>query len=148
MTRRLLLLTLLLFLAISAVACGNAATPVATVPAAPATAQPVDLSSLPVNLQASDVAALVDNPDVFILDVREQDEYDAGHIAAATLIPLGTIPQRLDEIPRDKTVIAVCRSGNRSSQATDFLRSQGFDNVHNMDGGMNAWGQAGYPIAQ
>ena len=81
-----------------------------------------------------------------LIDVREDSEYAEGHIPGATLIPLGQIPDRLDEIPTDKTVVAVCRSGNRSGQATDYLREQGFDNVHNMEGGMNAWSQAGYEI--
>ena len=91
---------------------------------------------------------LYQRDDVIILDVREDFAYKAGHIPGATLVPLGQIPNRLDEIPTDKTVIAVCRSGNRSNQATNFLRQQGFENVHNMTGGMNAWGQAGYEIEQ
>ena len=64
-------------------------------------------------------------------------------LPGAVWIPLGELPTRLNDIPKDKTVVAVCRSGNRSSQATSFLRGQGFDNVHNMTGGMNDWQQAG-----
>jgi rhodanese-related sulfurtransferase len=84
--------------------------------------------------------------DIFILDVREEAEYAEGHIPGATLIPLGQLPNRLSEVPPDKTIIAVCRSGNRSGKATDLLRAQGFDNVHNMQGGMLAWGEAGYDV--
>lgn len=142
MTRRYLPLLFLGLLVVLLAACGGSVA--TTAPPAPS----VDLESLPVNLQPGDVEALRDNPNVVILDVREQYEYDDGHIPDATLIPLGTIPNRLDEIPTDKTVIAVCRSGNRSSQATEFLRKQGFDNVHNMEGGMNAWQAAGYEIAR
>jgi rhodanese-related sulfurtransferase len=58
------------------------------------------------------------------------------------------VANRLAEIPTDKEVIVTCRSGNRSAQITDFLRQQGFDNVHNMDGGILAWEAAGYDIEQ
>jgi rhodanese-related sulfurtransferase len=84
--------------------------------------------------------------DVVLIDVREQFEYDEAHIPGVTLIPLGEVPDRMDEIPTDKTVIITCRSGNRSSQATDFLRQNGFTNLHNMDGGINAWKQAGLEV--
>jgi phage shock protein E len=104
------------------------------------------LQNLPVNVDAATVEKLRQRDDVVILDVREDFEYNDGHIPGATLVPLGQIPNRLTEIPKDKMVIAVCRSGNRSGQATDFLRQQGFENVHNMTGGMKAWSQAGYQI--
>ncbi|RME85310.1 MAG: rhodanese-like domain-containing protein [Caldilineae bacterium] len=139
MFRRLFPLLLLLILTASLAACGgsNASAPAAT---------EVDLGALPVDVQPADVAALLDNPNVVIVDVREPWEYDQGHIPGATLIPLGSIPQRMSEIPRDKTVVAVCRSGNRSAQATGYLREHGYDNVHNMLGGMLAWEQEGYRV--
>ena len=134
-------LTLAIFVAALLLAgCGADATPVSQ-----ETVQ-VDLEALPVNMQPADVAAIADNPEVVIIDVREPFEYDEGHIPGAQLIPLGTIPDRINEIPTDKTVIAVCRSGNRSGQATEYLRQQGFDNVHNMNGGMNDWQAAGYEV--
>lgn len=105
-----------------------------------------DVSSLPVDINAQTVDSLRNRDDVVILDVREDYEYAEGHIPGAMLLPLGQIPNRLAEIPKDKTVIAVCRSGNRSNQATQFLRQQGFDNVHNMTGGMNSWSSAGYQV--
>ncbi|MCG3207499.1 MAG: Thiosulfate sulfurtransferase GlpE [Anaerolineae bacterium] len=105
-----------------------------------------DVSSLPVDINAQTVDSLRNRDDVVILDVREDYEYAEGHIPGAVLLPLGQIPNRLAEIPKDKTVIAVCRSGNRSNQATQFLRQQGFDNVHNMTGGMNSWSSAGYQV--
>jgi rhodanese-related sulfurtransferase len=92
------------------------------------------------------VNALQGRDDVVILDVREQSEYDAGHIPGVTLIPMNTVANRLGEIPKDKPVIVTCRSGNRSDQVTDFLRQQGYTNVHNMTGGINAWQQAGYSV--
>jgi phage shock protein E len=92
------------------------------------------------------VAQIKDRPDVIVFDVREQFEYDEVRIPGVILIPLGELQDRLDEIPQDKTVIMTCRSDNRSGQATDFLRSQGFTNVHNMDGGIVAWQQAGLEV--
>jgi rhodanese-related sulfurtransferase len=81
----------------------------------------------------------------FILDVRELDEWTAGHAAGATFIPLGELVQRIDELPRDKPIIAVCRSGARSGRATEYLVNAGYDAV-NMAGGMKAWERAGYEV--
>ena len=141
MNRPLRLTLLLSLLVLLLAACGGAP---AAAPAAE-TAK-VDLASLPVNIDVKQAGSLLNNPDVVFLDVREQDEYNAGHIPGVKLIPLGTVPNRMNEIPKDKTVVTVCRSGNRSSQATEFLRQQGFTNVHNMTGGMNEWAQAGLPV--
>ena len=82
--------------------------------------------------------------DAVLLDVREQDEWDAGHAPGAVHIPLGELPSRLDELPDpDAGVLAVaCRSGGRSSRAVAWLNHQGFD-VANLDGGMRAWERAG-----
>lgn len=83
--------------------------------------------------------------DVVVLDVREDDEWRAGHIEGATHVPLADLPARVDEITADKRVLVVCRSGGRSAQATGFLRSQG-RNAVNVDGGMRAWQAAGRPM--
>jgi len=133
------LLLSLLFVLVSVVACGSTQSPAP----APALTNP---DTLPADIQPSDVHDLLNREDVIILDVREQFEYDAGHIPGVTLIPLGTIPNRLAEIPRNKTIITVCHSGNRSLQAATFLRQQGYEHVHNMLGGMVAWEQQGYEI--
>jgi rhodanese-related sulfurtransferase len=82
----------------------------------------------------------------FMLDVREPDEWDAFHIPGATLIPLGQLAARVDELPRDQRIIVVCRSGNRSSQGRDTLLAAGFSDVTSMTGGVTAWSSAGYPI--
>lgn len=100
---------------------------------------------LPETIDVAAANQLASQADVFLLDVREESEYASGHIPGATLIPLGQLQSRLSEIPKDKTVVAVCRSGNRSGQATTLLRQQGFD-AYNMAGGMNAWQQAGLPV--
>jgi len=127
-------------------ACGGQ--PAQQAPAAPAQIEAGAELNLPVNIDTQTVEQIRNRDDVVVIDVREDWEYAEGHIPGATLVPLGEIPNRLDEIPKDKTVVAVCRSGNRSGQATDFLRNQGFDNVHNMQGGMNAWDQAGFETEQ
>lgn len=81
-----------------------------------------------------------------ILDVREDDEWAAGHVDGAVHVPLADIPARLDEVPRDledgAPVVVVCRGGGRSARATAWLVSQGIDAV-NLDGGMIAWAGAG-----
>ena len=83
-----------------------------------------------------------ENPDaVHLIDVREPQEFNAelGHAPGAVLIPLGTLPQRLAEIGKDKPVALICRSGARSARATLFLRQNGFDRVANVSGGMLRW---------
>ena len=98
------------------------------------------------DVDVHEVAAIKDSEDVYLLDVREPWEYDEAHIPGVILLPMGEVAGRLDEIPSDKEVIVTCRSGNRSGQVTDFLRENGFDNVHNMTGGILDWQAAGYPV--
>lgn len=73
-----------------------------------------------------------------IIDVREVEEFQGGHIPGAVNIPLGLIPIRMNELSKDKPYIMVCLAGGRSAQATEFLERNGFD-VTNMAGGMKAW---------
>jgi len=77
-----------------------------------------------------------------VLDVRELDEWDAGHIPGALHIPLADVPQRLGELPADGDLVVVCRSGVRSAHAVAWLARNGFD-ATNLDGGMRAWVSAG-----
>lgn len=74
----------------------------------------------------------------YILDVREPDEFEDSRIDGAHLVPLGQLPRRLAELPRDETIVVVCAVGGRSARATEFLRAQGFNAV-NLRGGMRAW---------
>jgi rhodanese-related sulfurtransferase len=78
-----------------------------------------------------------------LLDVREQDEWDAGHVPDAQFIPLGELTARVGELPRDRRIVVICRTGARSDRAAQFLAGQGFDAV-NVDGGMRAWVNGGY----
>ncbi len=80
-----------------------------------------------------------------ILDVREDEEWQAGHIAGAQHIPLGQVPERYGEIPLDEDVYIICRSGGRSLKAVAYLQNAGFD-VVNVLGGMGAWLDAGQAL--
>ena len=80
-----------------------------------------------------------------LLDVREDAEWRAGHAPKARHIPLGRLPARLRDVPPNRTVVTVCRSGARSSRAAALLAKEGRD-VVNLTGGMNAWARAGLPV--
>ncbi len=81
-----------------------------------------------------------------ILDVRTQEEWDAGHVPNATLIPLDQLESRLSELPEDQEIVVICRSGNRSATGRDILLSSGFENVTSVAGGFNQWTANGYPV--
>ena len=81
-----------------------------------------------------------------LVDVREHDEWAAGHAPHAQHIPMQDVPARLVEIPTEGNVVVACRVGARSAQVTAYLLSNGWDNVVNLDGGMRAWHAAGRPL--
>ena len=84
---------------------------------------------------------MMDTQEVIILDVREQDEYDSGHISGAVLLPVGTIDETTaaEAIPeKDSTVLVYCRSGNRSKTASSTLVDLGYTNIYEF-GGINTW---------
>ncbi len=76
---------------------------------------------------------------LFILDVREPWEYSMAKIEGSVLIPLGTLPQSLDKLDRNTEIVAHCHHGMRSADAVGFLLQQGFTNVKNLVGGIDAW---------
>jgi rhodanese-related sulfurtransferase len=84
--------------------------------------------------------------DAYLLDVREDDEWAAGHAPGAYHLPMMEIPARMGEIPSDADVVVVCRSGGRSGQVVAYLMNNGWDNVCNLDGGMHQWAAAGRPM--
>lgn len=85
----------------------------------------------------------------FVLDVRTPQEYSSGHIKGAVLIPYTQLEERIDEVPGNRTIVVVyCRSGRRSEIASRILQEEGFTDVNNMLGGINAWKAAGYPLEQ
>lgn len=81
----------------------------------------------------------------FLLDVREPGEFKQGHIEGAKLIPLGDLARRLNELPKDREILCVCRSGARSGIAARQLEGAGF-NTLNLRGGMIGWQQSGLPV--
>ena len=83
--------------------------------------------------------------DAVVLDVREDDEWVAGHIEGATHIRMGDVPARLDEVPDGDPVYVVCRSGGRSARVAAWLNLNGYDAV-NVGGGMGEWEAAGKPM--
>ena len=82
----------------------------------------------------------------FILDVREQNEWKMAHIPKSVLIPLSQLKNRVNELPKDQDIVVVCQSGGRSRIALDFIRMKGFLKSSSMQGGIQLWQQAGYPL--
>jgi rhodanese-related sulfurtransferase len=83
--------------------------------------------------------------DAFLLDVREADEWAAGHAPAAVWIPMGDLQARVEELPRDRRILAICRSGGRSAAVVEALNGAGFD-AANVVGGMQSWARAGLDV--
>ncbi len=81
--------------------------------------------------------------DLHLVDVRRPDEWEGelGHVAGSELLTLDFLPQKITELPKDKTIVFICRSGNRSGQAAQFAQENGFNNVYNMQGGMLLWNE-------
>ena len=81
----------------------------------------------------------------YLLDVRELDEWEAGHAPDAIHVPLGTLEAHREGLPTDRTIVAVCRTGGRSAHATAALLAWGHDAV-NLSGGMKAWATEGLDV--
>jgi rhodanese-related sulfurtransferase len=101
--------------------------------------------SLPSEVSVKEAQTMVANG-AFLLDVREQSEWVAGHVQGATLIPLGDLPNRLSELPKDTPIVVMCRTGHRSAQGRDILLQAGFTQVTSMSGGINEWIAEGNPV--
>lgn len=138
------LAALVLAVAAVAAACSPATEAAPTAPAATAPAGSV--AALPAEVSVAEALALRESG-AFVLDVREPDEWDAVHIPDATLIPLGELASRVNEVPGDQQVVVVCRSGNRSAEGRNILLDAGLPSVTSMAGGMNDWAASGYPTA-
>ncbi len=91
---------------------------------------------------------MINHKEACILDVREPNEFKGGHVLNAKLIPLGKLRERMGELERyrEKPIVVMCRSGNRSATACALLGKEGFAQVYNLAGGMNAWLKAGLPL--
>lgn len=131
------------FLAVGGGLGGASATPT---PVPTPTPTAVALSAVPAaDIEPAEAAVRADQG-ALLLDVRENDEWDAGHIPGATHIPLSELQARIGELPTDQTILVICRSGNRSQEARDLLLAAGLTNVTSVNGGVRAWQAAGYPF--
>jgi rhodanese-related sulfurtransferase len=104
----------------------------------------VQTATLPLEVSVARAAELRE-AGAYMLDVREPMEWDEFHMPGATLIPLGTLESRVNELPKDQEIVVVCRSGNRSVTGRDILLQPVSTNVTSMAGGMNEWRSAGFP---
>ncbi len=86
----------------------------------------------------------------FLLDVRSEEEFAAGHLEGAVLVPVTQLSERLGELPEDLStpMIVYCAAGTRGNFALALLKLAGYENVRNMSGGFNAWKEAGFPYAE
>lgn len=101
-------------------------------------------------ISPAELAQMIKNNDpLLVLDVRSPAEYaHDGHITGSRLMPLPTVPVRSNELPHDRPIVCVCRSGARSNAACETLKNQGFTNIFNMNGGVLAWRRLGLPTSQ
>jgi rhodanese-related sulfurtransferase len=130
----------ILFLVIVAAVIYYVSQPSASTPAVTPTAG----ASLPAEISVEEAYQKYQQ-DVFFLDVRTQEEWDQFHIPNTTLIPLDQLTTRLNELPQDREIVVVCRSGNRSQQGRDILLEAGFTQVTSMAGGVTQWKAADHP---
>ena len=96
-------------------------------------------------MDVREAAQLLERGRAVALDVREQAEWDAGRMPEAIHLPMRRLAERAAELPRDRPIIVVCRSGNRSALVTRALVEAGHS-AHNLEGGMKAWTRAGLPL--
>ena len=92
-----------------------------------------------VDVSVDEALRLWQNKEAIIIDVRTPAEYQEGHIPGVVNIPLDELERRAGEVPKDKKVVLICRTGNRSAQGTKLLRGKGFTNVYNSTAGMSSW---------
>ncbi|MDY6981422.1 MAG: rhodanese-like domain-containing protein [Pseudomonadota bacterium] len=96
----------------------------------------------------SEAVKMINREDALVLDVREDTEYQEGHIINAKHLPLSQLSDQMNQLEKHKErpIIVACRSGQRSGQACATLKKAGFDNVYNLGGGIMAWKNANLPL--
>lgn len=104
-------------------------------------------SSAPAEISAAQAYEKYQQGALFV-DVRSQREWRQGHIARSASIPLDELPNRLGELPRERDIVVVCKSGVRSKEGASILRQAGFARVSCLNGGIQSWSAAGYPVEQ
>ncbi len=98
------------------------------------------------DVSVEEAKEMIARQEVVLLDVRNVDEYNSGHIPDTLLIPLPELESRLDELNPSNRILVYCRSGNRSAQAAGILIDNGFVNVFNTEGGIVEWQARGFPV--
>ncbi|MDM8558345.1 rhodanese-like domain-containing protein [Candidatus Parabeggiatoa sp. HSG14] len=101
-------------------------------------------------LLAQQATLLINHDNAIVLDVREENEYTQGHILNSIHIPLNTLSEKIARLEkyRNRPIIVNCMSGNRSAQACRTLKKNGFEDVHNLKGGIIAWQNASLPLTK
>ena len=99
-------------------------------------------------ITAQQAQQMLEGGDAVLIDVREPVEYHEIRATGASLIPLGAFQSRVNELPKDKDVLLICRSGGRSAQATLIAQQAGYERVYNVAGGTMAWSSAKLPTEQ
>ena len=89
---------------------------------------------------------MIDNKEVFLLDVRTSSEFNDGHIEGATMIEVSKLRAQIEEVPEDMKILVYCRTGRRSVTASKILLDEGYTEVYNVLGGINSWKAAKYPV--
>jgi rhodanese-related sulfurtransferase len=102
------------------------------------------------NLTPSQATLLMNREDALVLDVRETGEWSSGHITGARHITLAQLEKRMSEIDKfkDRPIIVVCATGNRSSSACGQLKKRGFEKVFSLGGGISGWSEANLPLTK
>lgn len=102
------------------------------------------------NLTAAEAVTLINRANALVLDVRDEAEFVSGHIAEATHIPVDHLAERLNELKKykNKAILVNCQRGVRSAKACEILRKAEFTQVHNLQGGLNAWVAAKLPVVK
>ena len=109
------------------------------------------------NVNVEKAKKMIEREEVFVLDVRTPAEFNSSHIEGATLIPVTNsggsnlspdqlLEARINEVPIDQKILVYCRTGHRSTSASQMLVAAGYSDVYNMQGGITAWTGAGYPV--
>jgi rhodanese-related sulfurtransferase len=99
------------------------------------------------NLMSTEARKLVEQKkNLYLLDVRTQDEFRQAHLKGSVLIPINEIERRLGEVPRNRPILVLCAVGSRSNLVAGFLSSKGYGEVYNMQDGLMGWYRNGYPI--
>ncbi len=98
-------------------------------------------------ISSRDAKAIMDkNKNVFLLDVRTPQENSQGRLAGTVLIPINEFERRINEVPKNKTIIVYCAVGSRSKPVAEFLSQRGYKDVYNMTDGIVGWYRNGFPL--